>query len=97
MLKKQQNKKNKVTKVTFTLPAEVEGDTVHLVGEFNDWQPSQAMKRQKDGSWQLAVELEPERKYQFRYLIDEQWWLNDPEADEYAPNPYGEENSVVLT
>ena len=97
MLKKQQSKKDNVTKVTFVLPAEVEGDTIHLVGDFNDWQTSQAMQQQKDGGWQITVDLKPDGEYQFRYLVDGQRWLNDPEADKYVPNPYGDQNSVVIT
>lgn len=97
MLKKQQNKKDKVTNVTFVLPAEVEGETVHLVGDFNDWQTSHPMQRQQDGGWQITVDLKPDGEYQFRYLVDSQTWLNDPEADKYVPNPYGDQNSVVTT
>jgi len=67
------------------------------MGEFNDWQTSQAMRRQKDGSWRITVDLEPGREYQFRYLVDGQRWLNDPQADNYVPNPYGDQNSVVVT
>jgi hypothetical protein len=97
MLQKRQYKKNNVTKVTFALPVEVEGDTIHLMGEFNDWQTSHALRRHKKGNWRVTVDLEPGSEYQFRYLVDEQRWLNDPEADAYSPNPYGEENSVVIT
>lgn len=97
MLRKRQLKKKGVTQVTFILSAEVEGDAAYVLGEFNDWQPTQAMKRQKDGSWRATVELEPGRAYAFRYRVSDQMWLNDPEADGYAPNPYGEDNSVVTT
>jgi len=97
MLKKRRFKKQKITKVTFLLPSEVEAETVHLMGEFNDWQTSQAMRRQKDSSWRITVDLEPGREYQFRYLVDGQRWLNDPQADNYVPNPYGDQNSVVVT
>lgn len=102
MLRKRQLKKKGVTQVTFTLSAdilsaEVAGDAAYVLGEFNEWQPTQAMKRQKDGSWKATVELEPGRTYAFRYRVGDQMWLNDPEADGYAPNPYGEENSVVTT
>jgi 1,4-alpha-glucan branching enzyme len=97
MLQKRRFKKDNVTKVTFVLPAEAGGNTVHVVGEFNEWQASQAMKRQKDKSWRLTVNLDPGSEYQFRYLLNEQVWFNDPEADGYAPNPYGEQNSVVIT
>ncbi|NIO69413.1 MAG: glycoside hydrolase, partial [Anaerolineae bacterium] len=81
MLKKRKFKKQNITKVTFVLPPEVEGDTIHLVGEFNDWQTSHAMRRQKDRNWKITVDLEPGREYQFRYLVDGQRWFNDPQAD----------------
>ena len=55
------------------------------------------MKKQKEKSWRLTVNLEPASEYQFRYLLNEQEWFNDPEADSYVPNPYGEQNSVVIT
>ncbi len=99
MLKKRQFRKRNITKVTFVLPPKVVGDTVYVMGEFNDWQPSHAMRRQKDGSWRITVDLEPTSEYQFRYLVDGvdgQRWLNDPQADKYVPNPYGDQNSVVL-
>lgn len=97
MLKKRRFKKQNVVKVTFVLSPEVEGDTVHLVGEFNNWQTSHAMRRQKDGSWRITVDLEPGGEYQFRYLVDGQRWFNDSEADKYVPSPYGDQNSVVVT
>ena len=97
MLKKKANKKKGVTEVTFILPAEVEGEVVYVVGDFNEWQMTHPMKQQKDGSWRLVAELQPARDCQFRYLVDEQTWLNDPQADGYVPNPYGEDNSVVKT
>jgi 1,4-alpha-glucan branching enzyme len=55
------------------------------------------MKRQKDGSWRTTVDLATDGEYQFRYLIDGRQWLNDPEADGYTPNPYGDQNSIVTT
>ena len=96
-MKKRRFRRENVVKVTFVLPPEIEGDSVHLVGEFNDWQTSHAMRKQKDGSWRITVGLAPHGEYQFRYLVDGQRWLNDPLADRYVPNPYGGQNSVVVT
>ena len=53
-------------------------------------------KRKKDGCFTLAVKLEPNTEYQFRYLIDGEWH-NDWDADKYANNPYSGDNSVVVT
>lgn len=97
MLKKRRFRKENVVKVTFLLPSEFEAEQVVLAGEFTGWAPTQPLRRQKDGSWRTTVDLEPGREYQFRYVVDGQRWVNDPDADRYAPNPHGEENSVVVT
>ncbi len=96
MLSKKRLARNGHVRVTFVLP-EPAADAVHLVGDFTDWQASKAMRRSKDGSWSAAYDLEPGREYGFRYLIDGTRWANDPAADKYVPNPYGSDNSVVVT
>jgi 1,4-alpha-glucan branching enzyme len=97
MLEKKASRENGTTEVTFVLPAEVEGEVVYVVGDFNNWQKTHPMTRQEGGLWKLAIEMEPGCDCQFRYLVDDQQWLNDPEADDYVPNPYGDHNCVVKT
>jgi len=98
-MRKKYLKSKNVCKVTFVLPKEaVKGaQTVHLVGDFNNWDmQATPMKKMKDGSFQIALELESGKSYQFRYLIDGKIWENDWEADQYVSSPYGGvENSVV--
>lgn len=84
-----------LAKIIFELPPDIQGETVYLVGDFNDWKPVHAMERAED-CWRCTVELEPGREYQFRYLVNSETWLNDPAADKYVPNPFGSENSVVV-
>lgn len=100
MIKKQFIKSKPVCKVTFTLPKEsVEtANEVAILGEFNNWDPKNAisMKKQKDGSFRTTVELETGKEYAFRYLIDGEKWENDMEADKYETTPFGSENSVVV-
>ena len=87
MIKKQFDKEGKKCKTTFTLPKEaVEGATeVLLLGEFNDWNLDKpiVMKKQKNGSFQVSVDLKAGKNYQFRYLIDRTFWENDWDADDY--------------
>ena len=45
----------------------------------------------------LTLTLDPEREYQFRYLVNGTSWQNDAAADKYVPNAYGDDNSVVVT
>jgi hypothetical protein len=83
--------------VTFTLPADVQADTVALCGEFNDWSAEDIrLERGSDGSWRATVPLEPGRSYRYRYLLDGQRWENDARADHYVPNPLGSTDSVIV-
>ena len=99
-LEKKYLKSRPVGKVTFRLPGEAapNADKVHLVGDFNDWQKDATpMKRLKNGEFKVVLDLEPGREYCFRYLIGEDTWENDWEADKYVPSGINaEENSVVV-
>jgi hypothetical protein len=103
MLKKQYVRSRNVLKVTFEVPKSempegVEIETFHLVGEFNDWDPmATPMKRGKKGVFRTVVELEPERAYQFRYLVNGKHWCNEWHADGYTPNDLGTDNCIVTT
>ena len=98
MLQKQHLKSRPVCKVTFQLPPAIEAQQAHLVGDFNDWdEQATPMKKNQDGAFTVTLELEVNREYQFRYLVDGANWHNDWEADKYVPNPYSGDNSVVVT
>ncbi len=96
MLVKNRRTKTGQVRVTFQIE-EPEAKTVQLLGDFNGWQSPLAMRRSPDGTWRIALDLEPGREYGFRYVIDGTRWANDAKADNYAANPYGSENSVVVT
>lgn len=87
-------------KVTFSLlkDAARSAETVHLVGEFNDWdEKATPMKQLKDGSFSVTFDLETGKEYQFRYLIDDKIWENDWNADKYVLTHFGDcDNSVVI-
>jgi 1,4-alpha-glucan branching enzyme len=88
---------NKVL-VTFQLPATIWAETVHLVGDFNDWsRHATPLRRMDSGVWEIVMELDVERTYQFRYLVDGNHWQNDWNADRYVSNPFGGDNSVIDT
>ena len=98
MIKKQFLKTKPVCKATFTLPVEAapEAKSVAVVGEFNDWNLDNAVPMKKSkGVFKAMVELETGKEYQFRYIADNENWINDSEADKYVSTPYGVENCVV--
>jgi 1,4-alpha-glucan branching enzyme len=97
MLIKRDTQQNMV-EVMFSLPADVRGETVYLVGDFNNWDETAIpMLRGDDGSFFVTLELEKGREYQFRYLVNNSEWHNDWKADRYVPNPYSGDNSIVST
>jgi 1,4-alpha-glucan branching enzyme len=96
MIKKSYSKNGRTCRVTFKLPADVEAEAVHLVGDFNDWdEASHLMKHLKDGSFSITISLETGKDYRFRYLLDGEAWENDWSADSYVPNEFGTEDSLV--
>jgi 1,4-alpha-glucan branching enzyme len=96
MLKKQFLKTK--CKVTFVLPEDVAANvqTVYLVGDFNNWDEKATPMDKKGKSFQTTIDLQLEKDYQFRYLVDGQWH-NDWHADRYVANPFSGDNSVVST
>ena len=99
-LKKQFLKNKPVCKVTFKLDGDGldQAGKAYLVGEFNGWNPQATpMRKLKTGGFSVTLELEKNREYQFKYLVDNRNWENDKAADRYAPSPYGDsDNSVVV-
>ena len=98
-IRKQFLKGRPVCKVTFNISEKVgDGKTqAHVVGEFNNWSTSATpMKRSKTGAFSATVELEKGRAYQFRYLLGQSQWENDPDADDFLPTSFGDsQNSVI--
>src|SRR5881227_1199628 len=82
--------------VTFEVDAAVHAERANLCGDFNDWSTDEhPMRRRDDGGFTLELELDPGRVYRFRYLLDGERWENDWAADDYVPNEYGGDDSVV--
>lgn len=98
-IKKVYLRSKQACKATFRLPkvAAPDAKCVCVVGDFNNWSiHANPMKKLKNGDYTIALDLEPGREYQFRYLIDESRWENDWNADKYVKSCYGD-NSVVVT
>ena len=70
--------------------------TVEILGLNSDWQNSIIMSKKKDGSFTADVTLPKDSKHEFKYLVNEKEWVNEPEADLQAPNEFGGSNSVIV-
>lgn len=95
MLKKRFFKTKDECEVTFEVKAD-EAQEVFLVSEVNNWEPI-AMKQVRRGPFRTRVRMPKNGEFQFRYLVDNETWINDEAADAYWPNEYGSDNSVIFT
>ena len=87
-----------VARVTFKLPSNIRANVITLVGDFNNWDTqTDPFRLNGSGVWTITKDLEPQRAYQFRYLVDGKEWLNDRDADAHVHNIYGSDNSVIIT
>lgn len=68
-----------------------------LVGDFNDWQAIEMKFNKKSKTFTAKVRLPKDGQFHFRYLLNNSEWENDYQADQYLPNAFGSENSVVQT
>lgn len=98
-IKKQFLKSKDLYKVTWSLDKKtVDGaDSVNLSGDFNGWSlEADALTKMKNGSFKITLELDPNKDYEFRYLLDGQTWLNDQDADAFVDNNVSGEQNCVL-
>ncbi len=87
-------------KVKFSLSGKsfTNAESICVAGEFNDWDSSAApLKKAKNGTWSVALDLPADREYQFRYCVNGQHWVNDDAPDKLVPSGIGDsENSVIV-
>jgi 1,4-alpha-glucan branching enzyme len=68
--------------------------SVAVAGDFNKWSTqADLMKKGKDGVWKIDLALKA-GEHQFRYFVDDNYWVNDDEAPQVA-NAFGTDNSVA--
>lgn len=98
MLIKNYSKTGLKCRVTFKLPPEVNAESAAVLGDFNDWDgKAHPMAKLKDGGFSVSMWLESGKSYRFRYFLDGERWENDWEADGYAQNAYGTDDSILET
>jgi 1,4-alpha-glucan branching enzyme len=95
MILKTYYKKKDYCKVKFSFKTD-NAEKVQICGLNSDWQNAVIMTRKKDGTFTADVTLRKDSKHQFKYLVNEKEWLNEPQADGQEPNGLGGSNSVIV-
>lgn len=86
-------------RVTFRLLREVARNpqSVTVVGDFNDWDKSKSpMTRLPGGDFVVTIEVDRNREFRYKYLIDGHRWEIDWYADKFVRNDQGSKDSVVI-
>lgn len=69
--------------------------SVFVAGSFNHWCPDcTRLESAGDGSWSVELPLAPGR-HEYRFVVDGEW-VDDPDAAEVTPSPFGGVNAVVV-
>ncbi|SDH19189.1 hypothetical protein SAMN04488136_11071 [Vibrio xiamenensis] len=97
MINKRFFKTKDEVEVTFEVPDEQVDSKVSLVADFADWQPIAMQRVAKSKIFRFKTRLPKDSQFEFRYLVDDRRWVNDPHADLYRPNGFGEDNGLVST
>jgi len=94
MVQKTYYKTKDYCKVKFSFKVE-DAETIEILGLNSDWENAVIMSKKKDGTFSVDVNLPKDSTHEFKYLVNEKEWINEPEADTVAPNVYGGTNSVI--
>ncbi|MGQ1786525.1 MULTISPECIES: isoamylase early set domain-containing protein [unclassified Saccharicrinis] len=99
-IKKQFLKSKPECKVTFKFEKkpDLTPESVKVVGDFNNWDKNtEPMKPLKSGDFTQTINLNSGSQVQFRYLVNDSFWLNDDQADGFIDAGIGdsEKNSLL--
>ena len=74
-----------------------EARSVSLAGEFNDWDATRTkFEKDHEGMWRVSIPVPPPGLYHYKYVINGEWWLEDPNNGLKGPDNHGGLNSVLV-
>ena len=72
-------------------------DSVAVAGDFNGWSHvATPLKRNESGLWFTEIVVPRAGRFEYKFIINGQRWLEDPSNGMKAPNNYGGLNSVLV-
>jgi len=71
--------------------------SVSLFGDFNGWgTASIPLSRNGDALWQAEIAAPSPGRYQYKFLVNDERWVEDPSNGMQAPDNHGALNSVLV-
>jgi hypothetical protein len=82
--------------VTFRLAPDFGARVAEVAGDFSAWSPVAMIGDVSNGFW-IELELDPGRRWRYRFLLDGERWVNDPAAPLFVTGPNGAPTSAIDT
>jgi serine protease AprX len=71
--------------------------SVSVAGDFNGWsRDATPLKRNESGLWFTEIGLSRAGRFEYKFIINRQRWIEDPSNGMKAPDNYGGLNSVLV-
>lgn len=71
--------------------------SVSVAGDFNEWnRVATPLKRNESGLWFTEIVVPGTGRFEYKFIINGQRWIEDPSNGMKAPNHYGGLNSVLV-
>ena len=71
--------------------------SVSLAGDFNGWDGQRTSLQPDDhGLWRVEIEAPPVGRHQYKFVVNRERWVEDPNNGMKAPDSYGGLNSVLV-
>ena len=72
-------------------------NSVSVAGDFNAWnQLATPLKRNSRGLWSTEIDLPLAGRFEYKFIVNGQRWIEDPSNGMKAPNEFGGLNSVLV-
>lgn len=78
--------------ITFVIENAKDINSAKIAGSWNKWE-LEPMKKRRNGSFSITKILPSNSTYEFKYLIDEEWMIDNDVKK--AINEYGTFNSII--
>ena len=72
-------------------------DRVSVAGDFNGWnQIATPLKRNDSGLWSAQIVIPRAGRFEYKFIVNGEHWIEDPSNGMKAPDNYGGLNSVLM-
>jgi 1,4-alpha-glucan branching enzyme len=69
--------------------------SVSVAGDFNGWSQT-PLKRNGSGLWSTEIAVPRTGRFEYKFIINGQRWIEDPSNGMKVPDNYGGLNSVLV-